>query len=47
MPDPWQYDIEFDETSGHLTRVVRGDNEKYKAYIDAHNRSMDSAREDV
>ena len=47
MPDPWQYDIEFDETSGHLTRVVRGDNEKYKAYMEAHNRSMDSAREHV
>jgi len=47
MPDPWQYDLEFDETNGHLTRVVQGDNEKFKAYLDAHNRSMDSAREYV
>jgi len=47
MPDPWEYDIDFDEASGHLTCVVKGDNEKYKAYIDAHNRSMDSARERV
>jgi L-ribulose-5-phosphate 3-epimerase len=47
MPEPWEFDIEFDETNGHLTRVVKGDNEKYKAYIEAHNRSMDSARERV
>jgi hexulose-6-phosphate isomerase len=47
MPEPWEFDIEFDEADGHLTRVVKGDNEKYKAYIEAHNRSMDSAREHV
>ena len=47
MPEPWEYDLEFDETNGHLIRVVKGDNEKYKAYIEAHNRSMDSAREHV
>jgi len=47
MPEPWEFDIEFDETNGHLTRVVKGDQEKYRAYIDAHNRSMDSARENV
>jgi hexulose-6-phosphate isomerase len=47
MPEPWEFDIEFDQTNGHLTRVVKGDNEKYKAYIEAHDRSMDSAREYV
>lgn len=47
MPEPWEYDLEFDETNGHLVRVVQGDNEKYKAYIEAHNRSMDSSREHV
>jgi len=47
MPEPWEFDIEFDETNGHLTRVVKGENEKYRAYIEAHNRSMDSAREYV
>jgi hexulose-6-phosphate isomerase len=47
MPEPWEFDIEFDEANGHLTRVVKGDNEKYRAYIEAHNRSMDSAREHV
>jgi len=44
MPEPWEYDIEFDEANGHLTSVVKGDNGKYKAYIETHNRSMDSAR---
>ncbi len=47
MPEPWEYDLEFDERNGHLTRVVQGDNGKYQAYIEAHNRSMDSARQHV
>ena len=47
MPKPWEFDIEFDPKTGHLTRVVKGDNEKHKAYIEAHNRSMDRAREYV
>ena len=47
MPEPWEFEIEFDPANGHLTRVVKNDNEKYKAYIEAHNRSMDSAREYV
>lgn len=45
MPEPWEFDIEFDPSNGHLTRVVKGDNEKYKPYMEAHNRSMDSVRE--
>jgi len=47
IPEPWEFDIEFDDKTGHLTRVVQGDNEKFKAYIEAHNRSMDSAREGI
>jgi L-ribulose-5-phosphate 3-epimerase len=47
MPEPWEFDIQFDPANGHLLRVVQGDNEKYKAYIEAHNRSMDSARQHV
>ncbi len=43
MPEPWEFDLKFDESNGHLTQVVAGDNEKYKAYIEAHNRSMDNA----
>ena len=45
MPDPWEFDIEFDGKTGHITRVVKGDNEKFKTYIEAHNHSMDAARE--
>jgi hexulose-6-phosphate isomerase len=47
IPQPWEFDIEFDPKNGHLARVVKSDNAKYKAYIKAHNRSMDSARESV
>ena len=47
MPEPWEFDIEFDEKTGHLTRVVAGDNAKFAPYVEAHNRSMDGARESV
>jgi L-ribulose-5-phosphate 3-epimerase len=47
MPEPWEFDIEFDEKTGHLSRVVAGDNAKFAPYIEAHNRSMDGARESV
>jgi len=42
IPEPWEFDIKFDESNGHITQVVAGDNEKFKAYIEAHNRSMDA-----
>src|SRR5579863_5592658 len=28
MPEAWEFDIEFDEKTGHVTRVVKGDNSK-------------------
>ncbi len=43
-PDPWAFDIEFDEKTGHLARVVGGDNEPYAAYIQAHNHATDTSR---
>jgi L-ribulose-5-phosphate 3-epimerase len=46
-PEPWEFDLEFDEKTGHITRVVKRDNEKFRAYIDAHNLAMDGARESV
>ncbi|MGD0089060.1 MAG: sugar phosphate isomerase/epimerase family protein [Planctomycetota bacterium] len=46
-PEPWELDIEFDEKTGHLIRVVAGDNAKWAPYIEAHNRTMDGARESV
>jgi L-ribulose-5-phosphate 3-epimerase len=44
MPKPWQFDLEFDEKTNHLKRVVRGDNAPYKKYIEAHNRAADASR---
>ena len=43
MPEAWEFQIEFDEKTGHLVKVVAGDNEKYKAYIDAHNQAVDGS----
>src|SRR5207245_2300537 len=40
MPRPWEFLIEFDEKSGHLLRVVSGDNAAYAEYIRAHNHAI-------
>jgi len=45
MPDPWDFNIEFDGKTGHVTRVAAGDNDRYKAYIEAQNRATDTSRE--
>lgn len=47
MPEAWDFKIEFDDKNGHLKSVVAGDNEKYKAYIEAHDWATDSSREAV
>ena len=47
MPAPRQFAIEFDRKTGHLTRVVAGDNAPYAEYIQAHNRAVDTSREAV
>lgn len=47
MPEAWQFQIEFDEKSGHLKKVAAGDNAKYQAYIDAHNHATDRSTEMV
>jgi hexulose-6-phosphate isomerase len=47
MPEPWEFDIRFDEKTNHLKQVVAGDNAKYQAYIAAHNHAIDTAREGV
>jgi L-ribulose-5-phosphate 3-epimerase len=44
MPNPWEFDIEFDEKTGHVSRVVKGDNSKFAAYIAAQNRATDTSR---
>ncbi|MCX8107782.1 MAG: sugar phosphate isomerase/epimerase [Verrucomicrobiae bacterium] len=47
IPRPWEFQIEFDDKTGHLTRVVYGDNTSYQEYIDAHNHAIDSSREAI
>jgi len=45
IPQAWEFDIKFDEKTGHLTQVVAGDNTPYQAYIEAHNHATDTSRE--
>jgi hexulose-6-phosphate isomerase len=47
MPQPWEFDIRFDEKSGHLKQVVAGDNAPYADYMALHNASSDASREAV
>lgn len=44
MPEAWEFDIQFDEKTGHVKKVVAGDNTRYQAYIDAQNRATDTSR---
>ena len=45
MPQPWEYDIDFDEKTGHVSRVAKGaDNDKYAEYIAFQNRATDMSR---
>jgi hexulose-6-phosphate isomerase len=45
MPRAWEFQIEFDPRSGHLTKVVHGDNTPYADYITAHNHATDTSTE--
>ncbi len=47
MPAAHEFDIEFDEKTGHVIRVIEGDNEPYQPYIEAHNHAADASREAV
>lgn len=44
MPEPWEFQIEFDAKTNRLLKVVDGDNAPFQAYIDAHNVQMEGAR---
>ena len=44
MPEPWEFDIVFNEKSGHVSRVAAGDNDRYTAYITAQNHATDTSR---
>ena len=45
MPRAWEFQIEFNEKNGHLTRVAYGDNAPYADYIKAHNHATDTSTE--
>lgn len=47
MPRAWEFEIEFNEENGHLTRVVYGDNAPYADYIKAHDDATDRATEAI
>jgi len=47
IPQPWEFDIEFDEKTGHVQRVVAGDNSPYQAYIEAQNQATDASRKAI
>ncbi len=47
MPRPWEFLLEFDEKTGHLTRVAYGDNSRFADYIQAHNHAIDTSRKAV
>ena len=47
MPRPWEFLLEFDGQTGHLTRVAYGDNARYADYIRAHNHAIDTSRKAV
>jgi hexulose-6-phosphate isomerase len=47
MPEPWEFDIEFDEQTGYVKRVVAGDNSGFTEYIKAHNRAIDASKKAV
>ncbi len=47
IPEPWEFQIEFDEKTGHVKRVAAGDNSQYTAYIEAHNHAVDTSRKAI
>lgn len=44
MPQPWEFKVEFDAKTVHVSRVADGDNSKYAEYINAQNRATDMSR---
>ena len=44
LPKPEEFDIEFNAQTGHVTRVVAGDNSPYTPYMQAQNEAIDMSR---
>jgi hexulose-6-phosphate isomerase len=47
MPRAWEFQIEFNENNGHLTRVAYGDNAPYADYMKAHDHATDTTTEAI
>lgn len=47
MPEPWEFQIDFDPKTLHLNQVVAGDNEPYRDYIKAHDFATEMTRKHV
>ena len=45
VPRPEDFQIEFAEQTGHISRVVAGDNTPYEGYMKAHNEAIDASRQ--
>jgi hexulose-6-phosphate isomerase len=45
MPDPWEFQIEFDQKTGLVSKVVYGDNAPYAEYIKLHNHAIQTSAE--
>ena len=44
IPEAWEFDIAFDKATGHVTKVVSGDNSRFEAYIKAQNQATNTSR---
>lgn len=47
MPQPWEFDIAFDEKTSHVSRVVQGDNAPFARYIAEQNKATDTSKVQV
>jgi len=45
MPQPWEFEIEFDPETALVKKVVKGDNTPYQGYIDAQNFATKKSQE--
>jgi hexulose-6-phosphate isomerase len=46
-PRPWEFQLDFDEKTGHIRKVTVGDNAPFADYIRAHNHATDTSREAI
>lgn len=47
MPEAWEFRIEFDPDTGHLTRCAEGDNARYADYLRAQNTAWDRSLQSI